>query len=543
MRRVDPRTWDLHDTLVALLLLAVTVAPVAALGHAVLQGWAPHGDDATIALRSHDVLSGHPPLTGMRSTSGDSGHPDLASHHLGPLELYLLALPVALTGGHPVGLALGTALISVSASVLTVVWARRLGGELAMVVVGGGLLLAQWAIGLEAMYRPFNPYPALLAVFLLLVLCWAVLRRDHRALPPFAVAGALVLQANLAFVPLVLALLALVALATMRRERGRRRPDRAARRSYRWAAGLGLLAWLPSIVELLVHQPNNLTQITRWALSGTGNPIGLTAALQHLSLLAPVPGGFRPLSDELLMTGGSVAPWVGGAVLLLLAVISTGWRVPQGRASSALPARVALVANLAMLATASRLPEWPSAPYWVVHWLPVVAFSWAALVWRGCAYLRELGPTLPSRWVMPAGGAVLALALVGAVATARPDVAEDQAYTGVAREAVAALGDGAGRPVRIRGLGFVPTLAVAPAVAYESRRHGWEPHYLTSWPYPEDAEHLWEGTAGDGAVQLVVVDSAEPELAAELPAGAAPVATVRMTHREGTVTIYRVPGG
>jgi hypothetical protein len=427
----------------ALACAAALVAPLAALAQAVTNDWSPHGDDATVALRTWDVWSGDPPLTGMRSTSGDTGHPELASHHPGPLAFYLLALPLALAGGGPLGIALGCVTIAAVASLLTVVWARRLGGEIGVLVLGGGLLLTQWAVGPEALYRPLNPYPALLPTYLALLLAWAAWRGDHRAYAPFAVATAILLQANLAFVPLGLALTALVVAACLRRHRRGTPEDPLARRDLRRAALVTLVVWLPSLVELLVNRPNNLTQVVRWATSGTGTSIGLGGAFEHLSLLAPAPGGFRRFS-----------------VL---------------------------------------------------------------------------------RTVLPCAAALLALACVLTALTNRPAVAEDQAMTRTARAVVAELGPGEGRALRVQGQGFTPVLAAAPAVAYEAHRAGWEPHFLTPWPNPSDADHLWAETTPEGAEHVIIVDSTEPEVQ-DLPERAREVGSVEMTHRDGRLTIYRVPG-
>ena len=76
------------------MLLAPTFAVVEALTH----GWQPNGDDATIALRTAGILDGQLPVTGMRSTSGDGIDVNLSTHHLGPLQFYLLALPHQLMG-------------------------------------------------------------------------------------------------------------------------------------------------------------------------------------------------------------------------------------------------------------------------------------------------------------------------------------------------------------------------------------------------------------------------------------------------------------
>lgn len=532
-------------------VVAVLLAPVIAVVRALSQDWAPNGDDATVALRSAAVLDGHFPLTGMRSTAGNGVDVDLSTHHLGPLQFYLLALPLAVTGGSAAGIAIGGGLIAAVASVLSVVWARRLGGTLGVAVFSGGLLLAQWALGAEAMFRPLNPYAPLIPAYLALLLLWALARGDHRALPPFVIALSLLAQGNLAFLPLA-GLLALAAVAVSvwpptdqpagPRGRRRTRPDRAHRRSRRWAVGLGLVVWLPSLVELVVHQPNNLMQFLRWATSGTGDPIGVVAGMEHLSLLAPVPGGFRRYTQDLLTTGTGVATVLGVVVLLLLVAISTGWRVPRGRASSAWPARVALVANIGMLATASRLPEWPAAPYWIITWLPVAAFTWAALAWRGLAYLENATPRLPSRIAMPLAGALVVAGLVGALATTQPDWAESRSMSAVARGTVEQMGPGDGRPVRITGFGFVPTLGAAPAVAWEAHRAGWEPHFLSSWPFEEDAEHLWTDSAPEGSTELFIVDSAEPELQEGVPGTARKIVTVDQSHRDGTIMVYLAKG-
>lgn len=552
---LDPRDWDPADRFLAVAVLAVLLAPLVAVVRALSHDWAPDGDDATIALRSAGVLDGHLPLTGMRSTAGDGEDVGLSTHHLGPLQFYLLALPLALTGGAAAGIAIGGALIAAVASTLTVVWARRLGGTLGMAVFTGGLLLAQWAIGSEAMFRPLNPYAPLLPTYLALLLLWALVRGDHRALPPFVVAVSLLAQSNLAFLPLagVLALAAVVVAVRPPRDQPRpaagpagrpprRRVARAHRRSRRWATGLGVLVWLPSLLELFVHQPNNLRQLVRWATSGTGDPIGLVTGLQHLSLLAPVPGGFRRYTQDLLTTGSSPGTALGIVALLLLAAISTGWRVPRGRASSAWPARVALVANVGMIATASRLPEWPAAPYWIITWLPVAAFTWAALAWRGLAYVENATPRLPSRIAMPLAGGMVVGGIAASVLAVQPDWAESRSMSAVARTTVTEMGPGEGRAVRITGFGFVPTLGAAPAIAWEAHRAGWEPHYLSSWPFEEDAEHLWTGTAPASADRLFVVDSAEPELQDGVPGTARTISTVDLAHRDGTITVYREPG-
>ena len=563
--RLDPRRWDATDLFVALAVLAVLIGPLVAVLRAIGNDWAPHGDDATVALRVADVLDGRFPVTGMRSTSGDGVDENLSTHHLGPIQFYLLAIPLLLTGGASAGIAIGGALIAAIASVLSVVWARRLGGGLGVAVFTAGLLLAQWAIGPEAMFRPLNPYAPLLPTYLSMLLLWALARGDHRALPPFVIAVSLIAQGNLAFAPLAAALtfgaLSLEIIprlqrrpqhqpfARLRRPRHRGRllqhtaHEAAQIRSGRWALGVGVLAWLPSIVEIFVHDPNNVQQLVRWATSGTGDSIGLAAGLEQLRLFAPVAGGgFRAYTEDLLTEGSTLGTVVGALVLLLLVAISTGWRVPQGRASSVWPARVALLANLGMIGTVSRLPEFPAAPYWVITWLPVAAFTWAALAWRGLAYLEKASPHLAPRIAIPVAGGLVVGGVGAALLAPSPSWAETRSMNTLARETVADLGEGDGRHVQIVGLGFQPTLGAAPGLAWEAKRAGWNPHYLTKWPFDEDARHLWGETAPEGADALYITDSTEPELMKGMSASAQEVTTVEMEHREGTLGVYRDPG-
>lgn len=85
----------------------------------------------------------------------------------------------------------------------------------------------------------------------------------------------------------------------------------------------------------------------------------------------------------------------------------------------------------------------------------------------------------------------------------------------------------------------MPTLGATPTVAWQLHRQGWHPHYLTPWPFTEDADHLWAGTAPEGSETVFITDSAEPELAKGIPATAQLVGTVPMDHREGELGIYR----
>ena len=96
--RFRVRDLESRERRVAVAMLALVLLPfVVALVRAFSDGWIASGDEANIATRALDVFSHHPPLTGLPSTSNLYG--DLiATHHPGPIEFYLLAVPLRVLG-------------------------------------------------------------------------------------------------------------------------------------------------------------------------------------------------------------------------------------------------------------------------------------------------------------------------------------------------------------------------------------------------------------------------------------------------------------
>ncbi|MDN5717382.1 MAG: hypothetical protein L0G89_09120 [Janibacter sp.] len=172
----------------------------------------------------------------------------------------------------------------------------------------------------------------------------------------------------------------------------------------------------------------------------------------------------------------------------------------------------------------------------------MAAFTWAALSWRGLAYLDAATPHLPAKIALPLGGGLVAGAVAAAALVVQPNWTEMDSMQQVARVAGDDLGAGEGRAVQINGLGLVPTLGASPAVAWQAHRQGWEPHYLTPWRFPEHAEHLWGASAPEGTERLSITVSTEPDLVKGMSAAAQEVGIIRMPHREGELGVYRERG-
>ena len=494
--------------------VAASLPVVVAFARAALHGWWPQGDDAVIGLKVWDVFHGHPPVMGMRSTSG-AEDPSLSTHHPGPLEFYLLSVPAALTQYRPVGLLIGTALIGLATLVGLAIAGRRRGGLTLAVLLLAGAVCVQWAVGPETLFRPLNPYPAVLPVLLLLVLAWSLLADDLACMWGYALTASFVAQAHLAYVALVATLTALVAAVGLVRWRRRRdamwprpgwRPvSRSGPRHGRRALIVAVACWLPVLVETLRFDPNNFTLMARYATSAPQSAgVGLREAARLVTgLLAPVPRGFSSLP----LDGGpgygapsTAAQVVGGllvAVLILVAVRQARARVPSGARNRALGCTVAVIGLAASCASLAVVPAASSTPrYYVVGLWPAVGFAWAVLAWaavqlvadrwlessREAAVWRRVRSPLVSVSLLAAG------AVVACYSPVSPDwrsLDRVQAASKAVAGRVEDIDDSA-RPVRIEAGGWVGWLTLSPAVAYRLRVEGHPVYVPQLWPYPQD---------------------------------------------------------
>lgn len=139
-------------------------------------------------------------------------------------------------------------------------------------------------------------------------------------------------------------------------------------------------------------------------------------------------------------------------------IVSTGWFAPPNRKSSVWPIRIALVANLAMLATASQLPPAWAPPYWLITWLPIAAFTWSAVIWFVLAHIKGLTPRLAPQLMLPLATALVVGAVGASTLTLPPNWTVSSAMTDVGDTAVHPLGAGHGRAIRVTGLGATASL-------------------------------------------------------------------------------------
>ncbi len=527
--------------------IAITVAVVLPLLWTAIEqirsGWWPVNDDALMGLSARDVLTGHPPVMGPRTTT--SFETGIETHHPGPIGAYLLSLPSALFGFGPGALVFACALWSAITCAAILLVAHRLGGT--TYAVGAALAIAAvwWALGVQISVRPFNPYFGVLPVLLLALLAWGLLRRDLALMPWFAITASVLIQSHLSyalFVPVVALPVVVAGLVRWSRARSTIWPLRGWagpkvawwRRRGWWTTVAVLVIWVPPVIELCTYHPNNLTQVIRFLRSDSRtSSFGLSRAVEVvLHMLLPAPGGYRSqqvtgIAAGSLPTGLDVRSTFGVAVVLLLAAVA--WRIPRwalaprGRTLQ-VGARVALTWLVGSVLVVASLPRgqgnegwnylqlWPSvALAWLVTALVVGALTRTAKEWvpaRALPAARRFvrfTRSYAARRAAVASG-VLALLLVVVVPLASPVDAprvRGAQYTAVVDRLCTELA-GTSRPVAISAVTAGAGFEVAPALGYGLSRRGKRIYLPSLWHGAEDTDFRKLSLAPASSVRVVV---------------------------------------
>jgi hypothetical protein len=403
-------------------------------------GWRPVGDEAAIALRSWNSLTAHGPMVGQATRLAHGVFDP------GPLEYWLLAIPVHLDTAH--GVLWAAAICCLVACSLAVEAAWSVLGAAGGLCASGLILgLTLWAPGIAV--RPsWNPWFGMMFFIAALAAAWAVISGHRGWWPALVVTASIAAQSHLMFtVPSgVLAVLALIA-GLVDAIRGRL--------GYWWVlAGLiaGAACWSAPLIQQFTSPDGNLGLLLRSGGATTGTRTGGTFSLRALSAaMEPVPvwwkSSLQPVAIYQLISHRPA--WFAVAVLLLLAVAAVmAVRPLHCRPLGAL-AVVTLVISLGSLVTYSGIPMHNTSlstlgyltvllfPIGVLSWL--VVGSWAVLTarlilsrpatehpaGRGAAPLAGLAAT-----ALVAVGAILALALQGPLVrrvTSDPAMAASQA--------------------------------------------------------------------------------------------------------------------
>jgi hypothetical protein len=361
----------------------------------------------------------------------------------GPLEYWLLAIPVHVDTAH--GILWGAGICCLVACSLAVEAAWSVLGAAGGLCASGLILgLMLWVPGI-AVTPSWNPWFGMVFFIAALAAAWAVMSGHRGWWPALVISASIAAQAHLMFtVPSgVLAILALIVglVDTIR-----------ARRGYWWVlTGLvaGAACWSAPLIQQFTSPDGNLGLLLSSSGATTGPRTGATFSLRALSAaVEPPPIWWKsPMQPPAIYQLISHRPaGFAVAVLILLAVAAVmAVRPLRCRPLGAL-AVVSLVISLGSLVTYSGIPVHNTSlrtlgylivllfPISVLSWL--VVGSWAVLTAR--LVVRRLAATRPAglpagppaggtarpagRWVRGAGSlaglGVTALVAAGAILAA-----------------------------------------------------------------------------------------------------------------------------
>jgi hypothetical protein len=493
----------------------VWVALVVPLIVVLSKGWVANGDDAAIAIRSHQALTLHPPLVGLATTAGAPGH---FLYDPGPLSFWLLAIPVRIDPTH--GALWGAVLFGGVALSVAIEAAGSTGRWLGGVLIAFAAVDYLWLLPVvfeNLLWNAYFPIPFLIAT---IVLAWIVGSGSLGWWPVLVFVGSVAAQTHLLY---AIPATALVLFAPLVGVAMGGRPHR-----FRWLV-LGLVVGAACWVAPLVQNLGNQGNISALVDNGHGqHTTGFAFGLRVVGWLgSPPPLWLRHQPSNFFSLAASInanATVVGFLVLLALAVIALlAWR--QGRRSLCVLSLVALVSSICTAVSFSIIPERNalSVSYGIFFVWALSILVWTVAVWSavvlGSALIGRratvgVEPASPRRDAITGWVAIGVVAIVGFVGLASlRTFVPSQGNVGlssagfssviqVARHIERTVAPG---PVVVRvsapdADGF-SALAIAEGVAWQLEADGWKPGL-------DSVERLYTGLvpSANASVFVVAVD-------------------------------------
>lgn len=235
-----------------------------------LAGVQPNSDAALTVLRAATVFTRHPPLTGMPAASARTA--DGIARFPGAIQLYVLSGPVRILGdvwGPVVAMALLNSIWILLAGWLIV----RMFPRPHSVVALAFLSLFCWSIGNTFLIQPVPMEMVLFPFVLFLLAVWASGEGDPVGVVVLAVVANFLWLDHLVLVMVVPVVAMYVPIVWAVRHRRRRRADlrvdpveaRRFRRSVGVALAVGVVMWIPTIVQQVIGSTGNLSLLYRSA--------------------------------------------------------------------------------------------------------------------------------------------------------------------------------------------------------------------------------------------------------------------------------------
>ena len=381
-----PRSSGRPALLVVGLVLLLAVPLSVALGVLHQPRWYPIADLAQTELRVRDVGGAHSPLIGLPGRLGSFGS---QGSHPGPLSFWSMAPVYRLLGASSWGMQTAAVFLHLVAMAAILGIAYRRGGVRFTLAMAAMLAVLIRVYGTPTLTEAWNPYLPVLWWMVFLLAIWSILCRDLKLLPVAVFAASFCMQTHLPYVGLAGIAFA-VTFAVVSFQTWQRRAEPGVVRHFtRWAllaAAVGVLVWLPPVIDQLTSDQGNLSVVWKELTNPPEAPIGVRRGLELLLVhLNP----WRLLARQPTATTGALLP---GMLLLCawVASVVVSWRL---RHRSLLRLHLVLAGAL-VLAAVSMTRIHGIVWYYLVLWawginaLMVLAIGWTA---RTVAARRAFG--------------------------------------------------------------------------------------------------------------------------------------------------------
>lgn len=397
------------------------------------QRWHPVLDLAMTEFRVRDVGGRHTPLIGLPGRIAPG--PEQGSHP-GPLNFYLLAPAYRLFGSSAWALQMAAVTVHLAA-IATALWiGHRQAGWRGVVAVGALLAVVVRGYGQVLLTQPWNPYLPVLLWMVVLLAAWAVVCGDEWMLVPMVIAGTVCAQTHVPYVlPCGALTIGAIALVVWRR-------SRVIDRKVVISVGIGVMLWVPPLIDQVVNDPGNVRKLLNYFGSPLENQLGLTEgtrlALRHLDVWA----GF---AGQITDSGRFVAPSSAWRGAVMLAVWVASVVVARRSGPPALRALHTVVATALLLGVVSMSRIFGLPWFYLTLWAwGTTAVALGAVVWTAAASWPRSSPD-----TLPALGAIVLLggSLLSTVSFADAEVPEarlSRAVAALAAPTYEAIADGVG---------------------------------------------------------------------------------------------------
>jgi hypothetical protein len=340
-----------------------------------VRGWRPlYSDDATITLRSYEILSLHPPLVGQYSSiSPGSGH---ILFDPGPLQYVLLSVPTHID--HLQGGLWGSALAYglVLSVAVEAMWSVR--RWLACVLVALAVVDLAWTVPSVFGHQIWNPDFGLIFLLASIVLAFAVAVGSFGWWPVLVFTASVTAQTELFYAMFAVGLVVVCPfLGTWHSGRPKR---------FRWlmiGVGVGILCWLPSLIQQVSGSHGNLSALVS---GGREASLGLAYGLRSLGRVgwpSPLPLDHNSLYSFYFI---QFVPVVCGVVVLaaIAAIAGAAWR--YGYKDLASLATIGLTCSVFVVVSFASVPSahlfslsWLVPVLWIVAELLALTVVWALI--------------------------------------------------------------------------------------------------------------------------------------------------------------------